>query len=270
MHTRGRSIHEATDRAISDLTLLRGLWTLYATRGSWSKHFGMREQRSLAAIHAGPVYTLHLPDGSYAEDAFWYDNDLAGRGKPFEPPHGWKNLDANRRWAQRRMASLPHGHEIADLVERYAVALDQTNLDVAFLQLWSLLEKVTDTIGANYDETIRRATWIFADRDTASEILQAMRLQRNRFVHAARSGGERDQMVYAIKNFVEPHLLRLLGNQFRLDSIEEYARFLSLPNSVESLERTCRRVARAHRLLSTWEKQSARAAAAAAGGTSRN
>ncbi len=48
--------------------------------------------------------------------------------------------------AFRLVQSSPFQNELVDVLCRYAVSLEQANLNVAFLMLWALLEKVTNTI----------------------------------------------------------------------------------------------------------------------------
>lgn len=247
--TYGRSIHEATSKALADVTLLRGLWTLFSTYGSWSISVGSTKRKALGVIHTGPIHTLHQPTGEPVEDIFWYEPDYLEAAKPFRPSKGWVPIEQHRKWAMRRINLLPYRGEMEGIIGRYAVALDQINLDIAFLHLWSILEKLTDTVGTDYDETVRRAVWPFSDRRLAGEMLKAMRLHRNRLVHAARSSDDRDQVAYLVKSFVEPHLLRLIRNDFRIGSLEEYGRHLAFPTNLESLERQHRQVGHALRWM---------------------
>jgi len=246
--TAGRSIHEAADRALDAVNLLRGLWTLFATYGTWTFRFGKTREDPIGVIHTGPVHTLHRPDGSPAENIFWFEPHYAGDRKLFRPKSGWPKLDKLRDWAVRRMSRLGHRQDLERLVMRYAQALDQSNLDVAFLQMWAILEKMTDTVGANYDETIRRAIWPFKDRQVAKETLEHLRFRRNQYVHAARSGQGRDQIVYMVKSFVDPHLVRLIRNDFEVESLAEYGEFLGLPAAMGTLEKRRDQLKRAIRL----------------------
>ncbi|UCD75293.1 MAG: hypothetical protein JSV91_16100 [Phycisphaerales bacterium] len=243
--TAGRTPYEAAERALAALNLARGFWTLFATRGAWSLRFGIGREAPLGVVHLGAIHTLHSPDGSPVEDIFWYEPDFP-EGRPlFNPPQGWGDIEKNRRWAMRRVASLPYGSDLEDLIQRYAVALDQTNLSLAFLQMWAILEKLSNTIGASYDETLDRVSWIFADRRLVRGLAQSLRCLRNRFVHKAVDSQERDQIAYITKDLVEPHLIALLRNDYDISSLQEYGEFLSLPTSSDVLERRIRHYRRA-------------------------
>jgi len=147
------------------------------------------------------------------------------------------------------MRTLSYRKELEDLILRYAAALDQTDHNVALLQMWSILERLTNTVGAHHDETVRRTVWLFKDKDLARNLLDCVRLQRNLYVHAARSAEKPDQATYLIKTFVDPHLFSLIRNDLKVTSLEEYGQHLSLPTDVTTLHRNKRWFAKAIRIL---------------------
>ena len=238
--TEGRSIYDATERALNSLNLLRGLWSLFATYGFWSISFGSTTRKPLGVIHTGPFHTLHFLDGTSVDDnLFWYDPDFTEDQSIYQPADGWKDIEKKRRSAMRRLVTLEYKNDLEDLLIRYAGALDQPNTNIAFLQMWSILEKMTDTIGANYDETIKRTLWPFRSQDrlVARNMLESLRYRRNQYVHSGKGGQESDQVAYMIKSFVDPHLLKLIFNQFNVRSLEEYGEFLALPADATAVEK---------------------------------
>ncbi len=246
--TSGRTIFEAAHGAFRALNFLCGLWSLYATYGTWSVSFGPRKD-PIGIITSGPVYTLHKPDGTLATDIFWHERTSRAINKLFSPKNGWDRIERNRRRAARRINRLPYRKDIEDLIVRYEIALEQVDHDVAFLHMWSILEKITNTIGANYDETISRAIWPYEDRLIAKEILECVRLQRNLYVHAARSSDTPDQAAYLTKAFVDAHLLRLIRNDFCISNLEEYAQYLSLPTNIGALNQERKRIEKALQIV---------------------
>ena len=145
------------------------------------------------------------------------------------------------------MARQKHKRDIEQLLIRYATALSHTNPNTSFLHLWSILERITDTVGAKYDETIERVVWpyIDVDRKLAKEYLGHLRFRRNQYVHSAIQNDEMDQTLYLAKTFVENHLLRLVRNDFNVESLEEYGKFLSLPTNVVTLRKRQRHLSKA-------------------------
>ncbi|MBD3672775.1 MAG: hypothetical protein HUJ26_04540 [Planctomycetaceae bacterium] len=234
--TYGRSVHEATDTGLNALNLLRGLWNLFDTYGTTKVRLGGTRQKSIAVITTGPVHTLHQLDGKPAVDVYWYEPTYSEDSSLYQPKRGWKELEKDRKWATRRFKKHPFAAEVKNLVIRYSEALDQTNLDVAFLQMWSMLEKITNTIGGKYDQTIRRATWIFNDDKVPKELLEFLRMRRNQFVHAARASDDTEQIAYMMKRLIDPHLDLLIANSYQVQSLREYGEFLGLPKNLSALE----------------------------------
>lgn len=250
--TEGRSEYDAAERALNSLNLLRGLWSLFATYGSWSRRFGAPSRKLLGAIHAGPIHTLHFPCGKPADkDLYWYDPDFTDDQPIFQPPGGWERLEKHRQWAMKRLAAVNYRQDLENLLIRYAEALDQSNMHIAFLQMWSILEKITNTIGGKYDETINRAIWPFLkqDRLIAKDMLESLRCCRNQYVHSGKVGQESDQIAYTIKSFVDPHLLKLISNPFNVQSFEEYGEFLALPTDATVLRQRTRMLTQALKVM---------------------
>ncbi|KKK96548.1 hypothetical protein LCGC14_2661680, partial [marine sediment metagenome] len=135
------------------------------------------------------------------------------------------------------MQKLDYRRELQELLVRFANAMSQTDPNTTFLQLWCILERITDTIGGRYDETIKRVLWLYVDRPDMKERLEHLRFRRNQYVHAAKSDSTMEQTVYSAKSFVEDHLLRLIRNDFGVASLNEYGKFLSLPTNVETLKK---------------------------------
>jgi hypothetical protein len=119
------------------------------------------------------------------------------------------------------------------------------------------LEKITNTVGGKYDETIKRAIWIYSrsSRGLAKDMLESLRNQRNRYVHSGTSTMESDQVAYLVKSFVDPHLLRLLSNPLGVKSLEEYGEYLALPTDVSALQQQRRMIVRALTLLRQKEQE---------------
>ena len=250
--TEGRSIQSATDNALNSLNLLRGLWSLFATYGSWTMRFGSPPRKPIGVIHTGPIHTLHFTDGRPVnDDLYWYEPSYTQEQELFKSSNRWEQIEKDRRWAMRKLTVLDYRSDLKALLIRYAVALDQPDMEAAFLLMWSILEKITNTIGTNYDEMIKRTIWSYtsADRPLAQDILESIRHRRNQYVHSGKTGEYSDQAAYLIKSFVDPHLLKLISNPFKIRILEEYGEFLALPTNVATLEQRRRKLSQALRVL---------------------
>lgn len=178
IQTAGRSVHEAAANAIRSLALIRGFWNLFATFGRFSISFDDGVSMPAGAIVNGPLYTLHEANGKPVDDLCWTDPDYADDHDLFKPSGGWDPIENERLKAVSKMRKLPYRRDLEEIIIRYADAMAYSNSSLAFLEMWSILEKITDTVGAQYDKTIDRAVWVFADRGVASEALSACRLPR--------------------------------------------------------------------------------------------
>jgi hypothetical protein len=253
----GRSVHDAVENALNALTLLRGLWSLFATFGSWRITMGRTEREPLGVIHSGPVHTLHTLDGQPVADLYWYDPDFTREHELFKDKDRWPLIEKNRLFALQQIAAHSYGRDLESLLIRYAGALDQPNTDLAFLQMWSILEKITDTVGANYDETIRRAVWIYNpdSRPVAKEMLEALRYRRNLYVHSGEGRTDGDQVAYLIKSLIDPHFVKLIQNQFGIASLKDYGEFLALPTDLGVLQERQRRLEAAMQFMTKKEAE---------------
>ncbi len=234
--TNGRTEHEAAENALNALNLLRGIWSLLSTYGSWSVSLTTRRSTPIGVIHIGPLHTLHSSGRKDALDLYWYEPSYIEDYKLYDPSKGWKHLEKNRRLAMRKISNTKYQAELETVIIRYAIALDQPNPDLSFLQMWSILETITDTVGSSYDETIRRTVWIFKDNKLPKELMAALRLRRNQLVHASKSGYKPRQTVYLIKTFIDEHLLYLIHNDFNVSSFKEYGGHLALTRDIDALK----------------------------------
>lgn len=237
VETSGRTASEAESKASDVVNLLRGLWTLFVIRGRWSMHFGLTPYKPLGIIHVGPIQTIHKPDGSLAIENYWYAPDYLCDQSLFTPKEGWRQLEEFSSWACQQIEKHKYRRELRQLLVQYANALSQTDPNTAFLQLWCILERITDTVGGKYDETIERVIWPYVDLLLMKEQLGHLRFRRNQYVHSAKSEDEIDQTANMARLFVETHLLRLICNNFKVESISEYGRYLSLPTNLDTLKR---------------------------------
>ena len=215
--------------------------------------FGSPFRKPIGVIHTGPIHTLHFADGRPVDDdLYWCEPTFTQEQELFKYTDRWQEIEKNRRWATRRLAALDYRSDLEALLIRYAGALDQPDMEVAVLQMWSILERITNTVGSNYDEMIKRVVWSYwdVDRPVARDILQTIRYRRNEYVHSGKVGRDSDQAAYLIKSFVDPHLLKLISNPFKIRSLEEYGSFLALPTDITFLAQKRRNLAQALRVLS--------------------
>ncbi|QQE11697.1 hypothetical protein JD969_19785 [Planctomycetota bacterium] len=252
--TSGRSVSEAAQKAFGALDLLRGIWNFLITFRNWSVNYGVAVPKPLGAIACSPIHTLHYPSGKMVNDSYWYAPSYMDDITLYKPKSGWKRIERDRHYIAGKITYSPYKSDLVYVFRRYCDALDATNTNVAFLHLWGVLEKITDTVGAHYDTTIKRASWIFSKKDQplTREILQALRIKRNQVVHAGHD--THDQILYLIKYFIDPHLRLLINNIFEVRSLSEYGKFLESSTSYGVLKSQRKQVELAMKIRRSWDR----------------
>jgi len=230
-----RSSDEAADLALDHLDLIRAIWNFYLLHGSLRKSSGRASP--LNDIVAGPVHTIHLPDGQLAVEGFWFEPSYIQSRHPKRLEDRWPEIKEFEIKTLRAIRKIPYRIAIEDALRRYGRALDMVDWDAATLKLWSVLESLTDTLRLPYEKTIRRISFIYKERAYNMQVLRHIRDYRNRTVHAEFSRKDKETILCQAKNYVGDLVLFHLrmGRQFK--NLEEAGRFLELPTDSKMLER---------------------------------
>ncbi len=224
----GKSHSAAADRAIDAIDLFRGIWNLfYNRRNVYRMSSGQRE--SVNKLVLGPLHTLHLPNAKLATESWWYEPDYRGPLKTFDPTKEIQDFYVFQSRVRRLLKKSPFRGFLESAIIRYTRALDLRDWNSAFLNLWSLLETLTNT-GNNdtHKVTARRTSFLYQDREYVKQILTHLRDHRNRAVHTGSGNEDIETLMYQLKNFVEAVLEFLVGNKFGLKNLGEVAQFLDL------------------------------------------
>lgn len=236
VYVTSRSIHEAADKALDHLDLIRAIWNLfYNRRQPFRISFG-GIPKPINKIITGPIHTLHKTNGELsASEMWWYDPSFVEPVTVQNIHPDFDKINAFTRLVRRQLSKICYSNVIEDALRRYGRSLDERDWNNAYLRLWSLLELLTNTLHESYDATIRRAAFVFEERDYYFQILQQLRDYRNSFVHHGTSDSSIESYMYQLKNIVEAILWFHLGNSFRFASMQEAAEFMSLPYEHKAL-----------------------------------
>lgn len=245
-----RSDHEAADTALDRFDLLRGIWNLAINRGhSWRMSWGRR--KPVNVIVAGPIHTLHYPNGALATEDWWYESDYQGPTDLWQRTELLPNVLKFTSRFRKSLQISPVREPLTDALIRYVRALDNQNWQSAFMQLWGILELLTNTKRAKYDETIRRAMFLFKEREYAKEVLNQLREFRNRSVHAGADTDHIETLMYQSKRYVESLICFIVLNSFGFKSMKEVGDFLSIDPDTTAIKRHIERLKYAESFLST-------------------
>lgn len=242
VHVRGRSGAEAMDRAFRVLDLRRGMWN-YALNRKIIREFAPPNRGPRNEILAGPVYSLHHPDGTLATQYDWYDPDYTGpqfsRKLLQKGSAKWDEILRDEEGISRLLKRSLYRETLEDALRRYCRALDSPDLYNAFLSLWGVLETLTNIgPGEGHDKLVERAANIYHDRDrkTQQQVLHHLRRHRNAYVHAGENSDQSGTYLDQLRGHVEKLMLFHLRNSSKFSSLNDVASFLDLPGSVKDIE----------------------------------
>ena len=188
-----RSDHEAVEKAFAAVDLLRGIWNLGINR-SRGLSYRSGNRRPMNLILPGPLHTLHDRNGKLVStEDLWYEPEYVGPIELFSRRNGIPQLRGFERSLRRQLAGVQYRNRIENAITRYCRALDSRDFQKAFLDVWSVMETLTDSYTGNYDVTIRRTVSLFGEADFHKQVLKHLRHFRNRAVHAGEGKrGNRD------------------------------------------------------------------------------
>lgn len=250
VHVRGRSPSEAMDKALEALDLRRAVWNLALNMGS--RTFPPPMRGPVNEVLAGPVYSLHLPDGALAAEYDWFDPQYAAPKRSRKLREKWDRVSKYEESIRFVLKRSPYRVTLEDALRRYCRALDSADLSVSFLSLWSLLETLTGIApNDSHDKVVKRAAFMYSDaeREINEQILHHLRRYRNSYVHAAEGSEQAGAYLQQLRMHTEQLLAFHLRSSRALLSWERSIRFLDLPPDVGDLGR----------LIETREREAAKA-----------
>jgi hypothetical protein len=245
VHVSARSVYEAADSALNTLDLVRGAWNWFFNRAVFlSTSSGVRVP--INKIVLGPVHTLHHLNGKLATETWWYEPLYYGSLSFYGPSDNFDGMYRFLSSVREKLAKSSYRQRIEEAITRYARALDERDWEAVFLKLWGVLELLTGT-DRGYDTTIRRASFVFEDRNYYRQVLRHLKDYRNRFVHDDASSSVIETYIYQLKGVVEALLEFHLGEHFA--SFCEACRFLHLPSGRNELQSRIKMLRHAQRFF---------------------
>ncbi len=116
--------------------------------------------------------------------------------------------------------------------------MDSADLSSAFLNLWSLLETLTGIAPQDaHDKVVKRAVFMFADKETKTheQVLHHLRRYRNHYVHAGEGSEQTGAYLHQLRFYAETLLKFHLENSAKFSSLDRAIRFLDLPSDVDDI-----------------------------------
>jgi len=235
IHVSHKTAHEAVERMLDAIDLLRGIWNLHINE-SMVLTFGGRK-KPVNKVTLGALHTLHNQNGAKVSETFWYDPEhYKNHSKVDLSGNSYKTLKFTKD-VRKALRKNSYGKDVESAIIRYARALDSQDYNAVFLKLWSILECLTNTLKDSYDKTIRRVAFQYSDHEYNRQVLEHLRHYRNRSVHLGTGENDIDTHVYQLKGYVEQLLRFHIANYYKFESITEAARFMDLQPDKEALKK---------------------------------
>jgi hypothetical protein len=234
-HVSEKSAHDAVERMLDAIDLLRGIWNLH-TNKVMVLSFGGRK-KPVNQVMLGALHTIHDKNGKKIGDTFWYDPEyVKDHAKVDFSKNSYKTLEFTKN-VRKALNKNSYKQDVEGEIVRYVRALDSHDYNSVFIKLWSVLEYLTHTLKDSYDKTIKRAAFQYQDREYARQVLEHLRQYRNKSVHLGAGESDIEAHVYQLKSYVEQLLRFHIGNHFKFGSLEEAAKFMDLPPDIDALKK---------------------------------
>lgn len=237
-----RDESEAAELAFNGLHLLRAIWNYYYNRSKWSR-MTMSKNEPVNDIILGPLHVLEQ-----AQHRWWYDPNYTGALKCKDLKKDWANLKKFETWARKKLAQISYRSNIEDTLRKYADALDDRDLNTAYIKLWGTLEHLTDTTGKRYDISIKRTAFLYPDDGFHIQVLNHLRDYRNKTVHMGERSDDVELLVFQLKRYVERLIWYHLTSGHNFENLSKASDFLDLPKDPALLTKRIKLYQKGHEL----------------------
>jgi hypothetical protein len=229
---KARNQNEAYRIGIDNIDLLRAIWNWYFKPTEYIFNSD-QSRKPLNFITSGPFHMILKPDGTLSGD-FWYEAEF--QESSLDISKDWKKLNSFESKSRRSFNRHPYRADIENALRRLTQALDYKDKHVSFLKLWQVLEKLTATNNANYDQLIKRVSFLYDEPELMKGVLNHLRLHRNSSVHDGKEHQRIEKYLYQLKRFVQTVLSFHINNPFGVTSLSDAVSFLDLPTDSNTLK----------------------------------
>lgn len=206
-HLKARTAAGAYEVGQHALDSVRGQLNYLINKRTVARLFS-NSQRPINKILAGPLHTVHKPNGSLAEPTLWYETFRIDK-VAMESRDALSKWENSARLIRKRIHQSDYAADIEHGFVRYARALDLADPSVAFSKLWTAVEFLAAT--SDQEEIVQRLLRLTAKEDRRLVAIAFRHVQdvRNGLVHIdekrklsdVRAG--MDAHVYQLKMFAE-------------------------------------------------------------------
>ena len=233
-----RTPYDAMDKAIKFYNFFRGIWNLAINRSQYLR-ISSGPPKPVNKFLSGPLSTLHYPSGKLAKDFWWYDLEYQYPLPHFNPTKHLKWIYKYEKYVRKKLDKIKYSKILIQSITDYGIALDSINWKTTFLNLWSILERLTFTNpNEGYQTTINRVSFLCKKQNYHRIVLEQLRKLRNSFTHGNQSAENEilENIIYQLKWYVEILLEFHLKMGPKFKNSEEARNFLSLPYDLHDIK----------------------------------
>lgn len=137
---KSKTDHEAALAAIDALNFLRGIWNFYLNIRQGPTFPPSIPRKPINRILIGPAHTVHKPSGLLSSDPVWFETSFQKSIKPYQMQKHWPDIKEFELHTRAKIKKTRYREDLENAFRRYNAALDLTDWNATFIQLWSLLE----------------------------------------------------------------------------------------------------------------------------------
>lgn len=220
-----RNEFEAFHSAIRMIDYLRSIWNwkyepqrriFPATLGGYPMNF----------FTLGPIHIILKPNLAFSETIF-YETEFKHRSTDISKE--WTELKKFEQKSRRAISNHPYGSEIADAMCKLVQALDYPDSHTAFLRLWQVLEHITGTERAKYQNLIDKVVFIQTEPiNLHRAFLQNLRQQRNSSIHVGKRSEKIENHLISLKGYVKSVFSYHINNPFKVKRMKDAISYLEM------------------------------------------
>jgi hypothetical protein len=232
---RTKSPSSAFHIAMRALDIQRALWCLMTNPGMQIT-FGNSSPKPINSVRLGSRHTLHTSDGDGAIESIWYEPNF--KETSVVGLADAKVVLNNSKFALRRMSSCSYGRQLLSSLIRYVRALDENDANTAFLRLWGGAVEALTTPGiADYDQLVKRCSFLYSDSLYHRQVLEHLREYRNANVHAGEESNHARIYCFQLQRYYRALFWFHVRNANFFKSLDEANLFLDSSESDGDLMR---------------------------------
>lgn len=226
----------AVDDALFNLDYMRGIWNLLLNFGFYRLRFS-RVPEPPNDIVLGPTIVAFAPGAPVEESDFWRHNST------FQPiksairmNHHSDQFTENERYLQRKLGKHVFRKELRSWIVDYCHALDYQDLELAFVSLWRVLEKLSLIEQKDsHTHVAKRIAGLFRDPTFDECVLTILATRRHEYVHQGTDIASPAVAIRLLREYVERTLVFYIENNHGFRDINSVREFLKLGTEKKSL-----------------------------------